>query len=202
MFANKYIAIEGNIGSGKTTLAHKLANSLNAHLLLEEFENNDFLKTFYAAPTVEEKENAAFATELHFILDRYKQQKNHFSKIESSITVSDYIPQKCKLFAKMNLTDNQFDTYQLTYSQLMQNIPEPNILIYLKRDVDVLLSNIKKRARPYEKDIQKEYLLKIETGYEQLIKQLPNSTTVIYITENEFEKPDFESALLKMLINS
>lgn len=202
MYANKYIAIEGNIGSGKTTLAHKLAKSLNAHLLLEEFENNDFLKTFYAAPTIEEKENAAFATELHFILERYKQQKHHFSKSENAVTISDYIPQKCKLFAQMNLNEIHFETYQLTYSQLMQNIPEPNILIYLKRDVDVLLSNIKKRARPYEKDIQKEYLLKIETGYEQLIKQLPNSTKVVYLTENEFEKPDFESALLKMLIIS
>lgn len=202
MYANKYIAIEGNIGSGKTTLAQKLAKNLNAHLLLEEFENNDFLKTFYAAPTIEEKENAAFATELHFILDRYKQQKNHFSKIENSITVSDYIPQKCKLFAKMNLTDNQFESYQLAYSQLMQNIPEPTVLIYLKRDIDVLLSNIKKRARPYEMNMQKEYLLKIESGYEELMKLLPNSTKVLYITEDEFEKPDFEYALSKLLINS
>ena len=202
MYANKDIAIEGKIGSGKTTLAQKLAKNLNAHLLLEEFENNDFLKTFYAAPTIEEKENAAFATELHFILDRYKQQKNHFSKIENSITVSDYIPQKCKLFAKMNLTDNQFESYQLAYSQLMQNIPEPTVLIYLKRDIDVLLSNIKKRARPYEMNIQKEYLLKIESGYEELMKLLPNSTKVLYITEDEFEKPDFEYALSKLLINS
>jgi deoxyadenosine/deoxycytidine kinase len=201
MQSNTYIAIEGNIGSGKTTLAHKLAKSLNAHLLLEEFENNDFLKTFYAAHTKEEKENAAFATELHFILERYKQQKNHFSKSENSITVSDYVPQKCRLFAKMNLTDEQFETYQQTYHQLMQNIPNPNILIYLKRDVDVLMSNIKKRARPYEKDIQKEYLLKIEVGYEALMKLLPNSTKVLYITEDELKKPDFESRLLKLLIN-
>jgi deoxyguanosine kinase len=201
MYANKYIAIEGNIGSGKTTLAHKLAKSLNAQLLLEEFEENDFLKEFYAAPSQKEIENAAFATELQFILDRFRQQKNHFLKIENSITVSDYIPQKCRLFAKMNLTDNQFETYQQTYGHLMQNIPQPDVLIYLKRDVDVLLSNIKKRARMYEMDIKSDYLLNIEKGYEQLVKELPSEVKVIVLTENDLEKSDFEATLIKLLIN-
>ncbi|MFT4153105.1 deoxynucleoside kinase [Parafilimonas sp.] len=163
-----YIAIEGNIGAGKTTLAHLLAKKLNARLILEQFADNPFLPKFYENP----KQNA-FPLELFFMAERYKQLKDmiHTSDLFQSITVSDYIFTKCLLFAKINLPEEEFQLYQRLFDIMQQQIAFPDILIYLHSPVQKLQKNIKKRNRVYEQNIADEYLFNIQQTYTSYIKQ-------------------------------
>ncbi|SFP90857.1 deoxynucleoside kinase [Parafilimonas terrae] len=163
-----YIAIEGNIGAGKTTLAHLLAKKLNARLILEQFADNPFLPKFYENP----KQNA-FPLELFFMAERYKQLKDmiHTSDLFQSITVSDYIFTKCLLFAKVNLPEEEFRLYQRLFDIMQTQIAFPDILIYLHSPVQKLQKNIKKRNRIYEQNIADEYLFNIQQTYTSYIKQ-------------------------------
>lgn len=163
-----YIAIEGNIGAGKTTLAHLLAKKLNARLILEQFADNPFLPKFYENP----KQNA-FPLELFFMAERYKQLKDmiHTSDLFQSITVSDYIFTKCLLFAKVNLPEEEFRLYQRLFDIMQAQIAFPDILIYLHSPVQKLQKNIKKRNRIYEQNIADEYLFNIQQTYTSYIKQ-------------------------------
>jgi deoxyguanosine kinase len=163
-----YIAIEGNIGAGKTTLAHLLAKKLNARLILEQFADNPFLPKFYENP----KQNA-FPLELFFMAERYKQLKDmiHTSDLFQNVTVSDYIFTKCLLFAKINLSDEEFRLYQRLFDIVAQQIVFPDIVIYLHSPVHKLQRNIKKRNRLYEQNIADEYLFNIQETYTSYIKQ-------------------------------
>ncbi len=163
-----YIAIEGNIGAGKTTLAHLLAKKLNARLILEQFADNPFLPKFYENP----KQNA-FPLELFFMAERYKQLKDmiHTSDLFQSITVSDYIFTKCLLFAKVNLPEEEFRLYQRLFDIMQAQTVFPDILIYLHSPVQKLQKNIKKRNRIYEQNIADEYLFNIQQTYTSYIKQ-------------------------------
>ena len=163
-----YIAIEGNIGAGKTTLAHLLAKKLNARLILEQFADNPFLPKFYENP-----EQNAFPLELFFMAERFKQLKDmiHTSDLFQSITVADYMFTKCLLFAKVNLPDEEFRLYQRLFDIMQQQIAFPDILIYLHSPVQKLQQNIKKRNREYEQNIADEYLFDIQSTYTNYIKQ-------------------------------
>jgi len=163
-----YIAIEGNIGAGKTTLTHLLAKKLNARLILEQFADNPFLPKFYENP----KQNA-FPLELFFMAERYKQLKDmiHTSDLFQNVTVSDYIFTKCLLFAKINLSDEEFRLYQRLFDIMAQQIVFPDIIIYLHSPVHKLQRNIKKRNRLYEQNIADEYLFNIQETYTSYIKQ-------------------------------
>lgn len=163
-----YIAIEGNIGAGKTTLAHLLAKKLNARLILEQFADNPFLPKFYENP----KQNA-FPLELFFMAERYKQLKDmiHSSDLFQSVTVSDYVFTKCLLFAKINLPDDEFRLYQRLFEIMQHQIAFPDILIYLHSPVQKLQKNIKKRNRSYEQNIADDYLFNIQQTYISYIKQ-------------------------------
>lgn len=163
-----YIAIEGNIGAGKTTLAHLLAKKLNARLLLEQFADNPFLPKFYENP----KQNA-FPLELFFMAERYKQLKDmiHTSDLFQSVTVSDYIFTKCLLFAKINLPTDEFRIYQRLFDIMQQQLAFPDIIIYLHSPIQKLQKNIKKRNRIYEQYIADEYLFDIQQTYTSYIKQ-------------------------------
>lgn len=163
-----FIAIEGNIGAGKTTLAHLLAKKLNARLILEQFADNPFLPKFYENP----KQNA-FPMELFFMAERYKQLKDmiHTSDLFQNITVSDYIFTKCLLFAKINLPGEEFRLYQRLFDIMSQQIVFPDIIIYLHSPVHKLQKNIKKRNRLYEQNIADEYLFNIQETYTSYIKQ-------------------------------
>lgn len=197
---HKYIAIEGNIGSGKTTLALKLAQTISAELLLEEFEDNKSLKEFYASQTDEEKSRIAFAAELQFILDRYTQQKQHFNTVTKAYTISDYVPSKCLLFAQMNLSESQYENITQTYHHLMETLPSPDLLIYLKKDIPSLLSNIATRGREYEKGITQEYLLKIEKGYVQLLNNFSRNTKIIILNDEQTADENSCVELIKKII--
>jgi deoxyguanosine kinase len=163
-----YIAIEGNIGAGKTTLAHLLAKKLNARLILEQFADNPFLPKFYENP----KQNA-FPLELFFMAERYKQLKDmiHTSDLFQSVTVSDYVFTKCLLFAKVNLSEEEFRLYQRLFEIMQPQVAFPDILIYLHSPVQKLQKNIKKRNRSYEQNIADEYLFNIQQTYTSYIKQ-------------------------------
>ena len=163
-----YISIEGNIGAGKTTLAHLLAKHFNARLILEAFADNPFLPKFYENP-----KQFAFPLELFFMAERYKQLKElvHTKDLFQSITISDYLFTKCLLFAKVNLPEEEFRLYQKLYEIINQQLVQPDIIIYLHSSVNRLQENIKKRNRPYEQSIPDEYLFRIQETYTNYIRQ-------------------------------
>lgn len=163
-----FITIEGNIGAGKTTLAHLLSKKLNARLILEEFADNPFLPKFYEDPR-----QYAFPLELFFMAERYKQMKNRVQSADlfQSITVSDYLFTKCLLFAKVNLPDDEFKLYQKLFEIISQQIVMPDVLIYLHAPVTKLQANIKKRNRSYEQQIPDAYLQNIQQTYQAYIRE-------------------------------
>ncbi|MGN6492347.1 MAG: deoxynucleoside kinase [Agriterribacter sp.] len=163
-----FITIEGNIGAGKTTLAHLLSKHYNARIILEQFADNPFLPKFYENP----KQNA-FPLELFFMAERYKQLKEliHTKDLFQSITVSDYLFTKCLLFAKVNLPEEEFLLYQRLFDIIHQQLIQPDILIYLHKPVSSLQANIRKRGRVYEQSIPDEYLFNIQQTYTNYIKQ-------------------------------
>lgn len=178
-----YIAIEGNIGAGKTTLAHLLAKHFNGRLILEQFADNPFLAKFYENP-----QQNAFPLELFFMAERYKQLKELvFTKdMFQSITVSDYLFTKCLLFAKVNLPDEEFRLYQKLFDIIYQQLIQPDIIIYLHSPVNRLQQNIKKRNRSYEKSISDEYLFNIQQAYTNYIKQHNIKTLFIDASNADF----------------
>ncbi len=164
----RFITIEGNIGAGKTTLAHLLAKHFNARLILEEFADNPFLSKFYENP-----QQYAFPLELFFMAERYKQLKEllHTKDLFQNITISDYLFTKCLLFAKVNLPEEEFRLYQKLFDIINQQLIQPDILIYLHAPVNKLQANIKKRNRSYEQSIPDEYLFNIQETYTHYIRQ-------------------------------
>lgn len=163
-----FITIEGNIGAGKTTLAHILSKHYNARLILEEFADNPFLPKFYENPG-----QYAFPLELFFMAERYKQLKDllHTKDLFNSVTISDYLFTKCLLFAKVNLPADEFRLYQSLFEIIHQQLIQPDLLIYLHSPVHKLQSNIKKRNRSYEQNIPDDYLFNIQETYTHYIKQ-------------------------------
>jgi len=157
----KFIAIEGPIGVGKTSLAKKLSEKLNAELVLEE-TNNPFLIDFYL-----NKKGAAFKVQLFFLLNRYNQL---FSLKQTSLfystTVIDYIIEKDKIFAYLNLDDQELTIYNKLYSLLIQELPKPDMTIYLQANFETLKERIKKRNLPYEKNISDDYLKQVIKAFD------------------------------------
>jgi deoxyguanosine kinase len=163
-----FITIEGNIGAGKTTLAHLLSKHYAARLILEEFADNPFLPKFYENPR-----QFAFPLELFFMAERYKQLKDliHTKDLFNSITISDYLFTKCLLFAKVNLPTDEFRLYQRLFDIIHQQLVQPDLLIYLHSSIQKLQANIKKRNRSYEQNISDDYLFSLQETYTHYIKQ-------------------------------
>jgi deoxyguanosine kinase len=178
-----FITVEGNIGAGKTTLAHLLAKHFNARIILEEFADNPFLPKFYQNP-----QQYAFPLELFFMAERYKQLKDmvHTKDLFQSITVSDYLFTKCLLFAKVNLPEEEFRLYQKLFDIIHQQLVFPDVLIYLHAPVKKLQQNIKKRNRAYEQNIPDEYLFNLQETYTSYIKQHHITTIFIDASNADF----------------
>lgn len=178
-----FIAIEGNIGAGKTTLAHLLSRKLNARLILEQFADNPFLPKFYENP-----KQYAFPLELFFMAERFKQLKDtlRINDMFQSVTVADYVFSKCLLFAKVNLPDEEFRLYQKLFDIMQQQIIFPDILVYLHAPVHKLQQNIKKRNREYEQRIPNEYLFSIQETYTSYIKHHNIKTIFIDASNADF----------------
>ena len=182
-----FITIEGNIGAGKTTLAHLLAKRFNARLILEEFADNPFLPKFYENPN-----QYAFPLELFFMAERFKQLKELLQQKDlfQTITISDYLFTKCLLFAKVNLPDDEFRLYQRLFDIIHQQLIQPDLLIYLHAPVKKLQENIRRRNRPYEQAIPNEYLFSIQETYTHYIKQHDIKTLFIDASNADFLSND------------
>jgi deoxyadenosine/deoxycytidine kinase len=163
-----YIAIEGNIGAGKTTLATRLSKQFNTRLILEQFEDNSFLPKFY-----EDQARYAFPLELSFLADRFQQLKTQVAVQDMfhPITIADYFILKSLIFAKKTLNGEEFNLYSRLFSIIENALPKPDLLVYLYLDIKRLQRNIRMRGRVYEQKIEDDYLRKIQEGYLDYIKQ-------------------------------
>ena len=157
----RYIAVEGPIGVGKSTLADMLAQHFRAQLVLERYEENPFLQNFY-----DDRRRTAFQTQLFFLLSRYRQQQEliHTDLFYESC-VSDYLFSKDRIFAEVNLTRDELKLYEEVTSALDKTVPMPDVVIYLQGSVSLLQQNIKKRGRNFEKNMNREYLEQIVSAY-------------------------------------
>lgn len=178
----KFIAIEGNIGAGKTTLAKFLASRLNGSLLLEEFDDNQFLKEFYSG------KGFAIHAELQFVLDRSKQLADFFDA-EHTLIFSDYVPQKSLIFSEINLKAKEFETVQALTNELYKPFTQPDLIVYIDRDIDALIENIYKRGRTFEQQIDEQYIHAIMKGYNKWLKQLNQPVLRIKAQEIDMKKP-------------
>ncbi|MDR2084055.1 MAG: 2-amino-4-hydroxy-6-hydroxymethyldihydropteridine diphosphokinase [Bacteroidales bacterium] len=190
-----YIAIEGCIGAGKTSLATKIANDFNAKLILEQFEDNPFLPKFY-----EDMEKYAFPLELSFLATRYRQLNDQLMGIDlfHSHVIADYFLSKSFIFAGQNLPDDLFKLYSTMFKIMKTKTPEPDLIVYLYLDIDNLLSNIKKRGRGYEQTIDSNYLSTIQKGYFDFFKQ-EEDRRILIIDTNNIDFINNESDYLKIL---
>jgi len=157
----RHIAVEGVIGAGKTTLANMLAEMLGARAVLEQFEENPFLKDFYKDP-----DRYAFQTQIFFLLSRYKQQRALFqADLFHRFLVTDYIFEKDKIFAYLNLQDEELKLYETLVNSIEHSVPTPDLVVYLQSTVERLLANIKHRGRTYEADMSEQYIRDLNEAY-------------------------------------
>ncbi len=165
-----YIAIEGNIGAGKTSLATLISKRYNGKLILEQFEENPFLAKFY-----EDQEKYAFPLELSFLADRYKQLKKELSHQDlfTEFTISDYFLNKSLIFARKTLNKDEYQLFMTLFNIMNANLPRPDLLVHLYVQTGRLQNNIRSRGREYEQRIPDEYLEKIQDSYFNYLKQQP-----------------------------
>ncbi len=181
-----YIAIEGNIGAGKTTLASKLAEDCNAKLVLERFADNPFLPKFY-----KDQSRYAFPLEMSFLADRYQQLSDDLAQFDlfKDFVVADYHIFKSLIFAKVTLQEDEFRLYKTMFDIIHKEMPKPDLYVYLYQNTDRLLRNIKKRGRSYEQEIEASYLEKINQGYLDYIKTQTNlNVLIIDVSDLDFVK--------------
>ena len=179
-----YVAIEGNIGSGKTSLSNLMSDEFNAKIVLERFADNPFLPKFY-----EDQERFAFPLEMSFLADRYQQLTDDLAQFDlfKNFIVSDYYIFKSLIFAQVTLQKEEYALYRKMFDIMYKEISKPDLYIYLHQNTDRLLENIKKRGRDYEQNIEASYLQKIHVGYTNFIKTEQDlNTLVIDVSELDF----------------
>ncbi len=176
----RYIAVEGPIAVGKTSLAQRLCNFFNGRLVLEDTDKNPYLDEFY-----KDRTRYAFQTQIYFLLSRYKQQLE-LSQLElfKQHVIADYLFSKDRIFACLNLKGHELELYDQIYSILNIRLPKPDLVIYLQATPDVLLSRIKKRGKQYEKGITIEYLQELTTAYNDFFFHYNESPLLVINTSN------------------
>jgi deoxyguanosine kinase len=176
-----YIAIEGVIGVGKTTLARLLQNTFEAEVLLEVFEENPFLSDFYG-----DRARYAFQTQIFFLLSRYRQQNSNVPKVlaDGKSLIADYTFAKDALFAGINLKGDELDMYHKVHEALGEKIPKPDLLVYLQASTDTLMSRIAFRDRPYERQMERSYIDELNVAYESFFSKPFDHTPVLKIDSN------------------
>jgi deoxyguanosine kinase len=187
-----YIAIEGNIGAGKTSLAKMVSDEFNAKIILERFAENPFLPKFY-----EDKERFAFPLEMSFLADRYQQLSDDLAQLDlfKNFIVSDYYIFKSLIFAQITLQKDEYLLYRKMFNMMYKEITKPDLYVYLYQNTERLLQNIKKRGRSYEQNIEAGYLQKIHDGYKNFISTQQNlNILVIDVSEIDFvdNKEDYK----------
>ena len=194
-----YIVIECNIGSGKTSLASMLAEEFGTKLVLERFADNPFLPKFY-----DNQSRYAFPLELSFLADRFQQLNDELKPRElfSQHTVADYILSKSLIFAQVTLKEDEFQLYQRLFHIIHAQLPKPDLLVYLHKDIQNLQRNIKLRGREYEQQIADEYLEKLDRGYWEYFRQNANQRIIVIDTnELDFVANDKDYQFVKALLN-
>jgi len=187
----KYIAIEGVIGAGKTSLAKMLADKLSAKLVFEEFEDNPFLEKFY-----DDRKRHAFQTQMFFLINRFKQQEQFNQEdLFTEFVVSDYIFDKDQIFAYLNLSGEELKLYESIFPLLKRDLRQFDLVIFLQASVDRLIYNIKKRGRPIEKNLTRTYIRELSEAYNNFFFKYSSSPLLIVnTTDIDFvnKEDDFE----------
>jgi deoxyguanosine kinase len=190
----RYVVVEGPIGVGKTTLVNRLGHLLGARTVLEVFEENPFLADFY-----QDAARHAFQTEMFFLLSRYQQQERFAQEdLFARFSVSDYLFQKCRLFAAMTLRDHEFQLFSKVYDILGASVPKPDLVIYLHAPLSVLTQRIAERDRPYERAISTDYLRSLQEGYTDLFSSYAD-TPLLTVDTTHLNFAHDDGALLHLL---
>jgi deoxyguanosine kinase len=199
MAENRYVVVEGVIGVGKTSLARLLSEHLQARLVLEEVEENPFLKDFY-----QDRERFAFQTQMHFLFSRYQQQRAlRQMELFSERMVADYLFQKDRIFASLNLSDRELALYERLVVWLELEVMKPDVVVYLQASPDTLMSRIARRGRPYERDMEREYIRQLNEAYNHFFFHYTDSPLLVVNTNGiDFvnKSEDFED-LLKRIVS-
>ena len=187
-----FIAIEGVIGAGKTSLAKKIKEKLNAEIILEQFDANPFLEKFYG-----DRKRYAFQTQMFFLINRYKQQQElNQENLFTQFLVSDYLFEKDRIFAYLNLNGEELNLYESIFPLLSRNLRKPDLVIYLQSGVDRLMYNIKKRSRKIERNLTRSYIDELSEAYNHFFFRytttpllIVNSTDIDFVnSEKDFEE--------------
>ena len=180
MTDNRYVAVEGVIGVGKTSLARLLAERSQARLVLEEVEENPFLKDFYR-----DRAQYAFQTQMHFLFSRYQQQRAlRQMELFSERLVSDYLFQKDRIFATLNLSERELALYDKLVGWLEMDVMKPDVVVYLQAGTETLLERISRRGRPYERDIERSYLAALNEAYNHFFFHYVESPLLVVNTDS------------------
>lgn len=175
-----YIAVEGVIGVGKTTLARLLQPAFQSGVLLEVFEENPFLSNFYS-----DRQRYAFQTQIFFLLSRYHQQRRTVQELlaQAENLVADYTFEKDALFAQINLKGDELDMYYRVHEALAEKIVVPDLVVYLRADTEVLMQRIAFRDRPYERNMERAYIEELNQAYESFYTDKPNRRSPVLIID-------------------
>ncbi len=193
----RHIAIEGVIGAGKTSLAKQLSDHLAAQVVLEKFEENPFLAKFY-----EDQDRYAFQTQLFFLLSRYKQQQELLqADLFHRFLLTDYIFEKDKIFAYLNLEDDELKLYETVINSIEHNVPAPDLVVYIQCSVERLMSNIKKRGRDIERNMSEQYIRDLNEAYNYFFFRY-KAAPLLIVNANQIDfvndKKDFEDLVFEI----
>ncbi|MBR2771524.1 MAG: deoxynucleoside kinase [Bacteroidales bacterium] len=181
-----YIAIEGTVGAGKTSLATRIAKDFNGRLILEEFEGdkNPFLPKFYKEP-----EKYSFQLEMTFLALRFQQLKDKLGVLDlfHDFIISDYYVAKSLIFSRNNLQEDEYQLFSRFFNIIFSDMPKPELLVYLYSGVERLQRNIRQRGRSYEQEISDAYLENIQQGYFDFLRQQQNSMRILLIDTNRLD---------------
>ena len=198
MDENRYLVIEGVIGAGKTSLSRMLSDRLTSQLVLEEVEENPFLKDFYR-----DRARYAFQTQMHFLFSRYQQQRNlRQTELFSDRLVADYLFQKDRIFASLNLEGKELSLYERLVGWLELDVVKPDIVVYLQASTDTLMQRIMKRDRAFERDMDRGYIEQLNEAYNQYFFHYHDSPLLVVNTNRiDFvnQPDDFEDLLKRIL---
>jgi deoxyguanosine kinase len=178
-----YLAIEGVIGVGKTTLARLLQPRFESRLLLEVFEENPFLSDFYG-----DRARYAFQTQVFFLLSRYRQQRERVPElVQTGSLITDYTFEKDSLFARINIQGDELQMYYRVHEALAEKIPVPDLIVYLRADTDVLMQRIAQRDRPYERTMERAYIHELNQAYDAFFLEEPHPALVLTLDTNHLD---------------